>query len=463
MSKTRKLVVLLALTLLASGPAFSKTVSVQDLTTLSSMGKDSALIPGKTYSKEHWAYKTLESTSKKYGLLVGKPEQTFDGAKSLTKNEAAVLLVSLLGKIDQDKAVLDDAEKAQIDILKNELKDEMTALGARITSLETSVNTLQGSVSKIEKNDEMSFKHNFGDSFKITGGSQFKYTSEFHQRDVDGSGTNFTVPIVELNVTGKMYPHLFYNTTLYPMRTFTSVSKSILGDAYFYTDIVKNNKIYFGQTRVPIGYEGVLSPVVIEVGCKSQIARKFSDYRDVGVKAMGSYKYMDYSLGVYNGTKNNTADNNSDLDIASWFVFKPLADYPQYGKLDVGGGYHIGKNTNNLHDWSFYTGYNYKKYALKAEYAFRDGYAVTGKPISEASGWYISNIYNLTPKIQLVGRLDRFDGNRSIDNDTITEYTLGINYLLAGNNIKFLTDFVHVENKGGNDSQRVVFTTNLVF
>lgn len=450
------IVVLAAISINSS--ALAKTVSVSELQDLPPANLTIA-DPGKTFNKNHWAYKTLENISKKYGLLVGQPSEKFDASKPLTRNEAAVLLVSLVGKIEQDKLQLSDIEKDRIEILKQELGDEIQALTGRVAAVETSVNNLQGSVSRLQEADSSNVKVGFGEKFKLTGSAQARFNGNI-RRGADRTPPNFTIPLAELGFNGKIRPHLNLVANFQPGRYYDGATKTMMGDLFVSTDIVPHHTFYMGQARIPIGYEGTASSLITDAVVKSQIARNFSDKRDIGIKTAGNWKYLDYYVGAFNGTRYTSADNNSDMDIASWVNFKPLASHPEFGKFILGGGYTVGNGNWSYNNFGGYAEYNLKKYTAKFEYGRQNGYLAHGR---DSQGFYVTNLYNLTPKVQLVTKIDRFDPNVDTSRNMITELTGGANYFMSNNNIKLQLNYVYVVNRSANNSQRIVAQTQYNF
>ena len=456
-----KIIVLVLALVMSINPAFAAIVTVSELQDAPLVNNTNLSDPSKAFDKDHWAYKTLENVTKKYGLLVGKPEEKFDGTRPLSRNEAAILLISLVGKIEQNKDELNEAEKAQIDILRQELKGEMQSLTGRVENLESSVATLKGSVSRLEDADKKDWKFDFGEKFKINGAFQTRYTG-ITRKGADNYVPNFRIPLAEFTLSGKLYPHINYAVGLKTERTFTSPSQGLLGDAYVSTDILPHHNIYLGQSRVPIGYEGTLPATALDTIDKSQISRNFSETRDLGIKTVGSWNIVDYSVGVFNGNGQNTNDTNRDMNIATWAVIKPLYKYPRFGKLELGGGYNIGRKDTLEHQnvMSYYAGYKYKRYAIRGEYASANSYLANDV---KARGWYVHNSYDITKKIQLIARFDQFDPNFRTDNNLVTESTLGTAYYLSGNNLKLQLNLVHVDDRAGKNSNRLGVQTQYKF
>ena len=465
--------------LVFNSTVFAKSITLDELQNSQTNFKPAVNITAKEVNSGYWAYKSLENITRKYGLLVGDAGEKFDGSKPLTRNEAAVILVNLIGKVEQEKINIDDSEKIQIDILKNELSDEITALTGRVAVLENSVNKLQGSISKVESNDKKTFKAGYGEDFKIGGSFQFKYNGNI-QKGADSSTfpPNFSIPYSELKISGKMAPHLNYVAQLLPYRTWggsssTTTSGGILADAFVSTDIIPHHVVSFGQTKLPIGSEGPMSPTALNTIDRSQISRNFSNRRDVGIRIAGNYPLIDYTIGAYNGAGENYKDYSNNMGIGGWITAKPLYKLSQYGKLELGGGYYRNQNGNTTNTalsthYESQTigtaiGYKYKKFGIKSEWAFRHGYTATASngDIPDAKGMFAETTYDLTKKVQLVAKYDVF--NPSTKQKCNTEYILGTNYFLAGNNIKLQVNGVAVSNMIGKDSKRLMILTQYMF
>ena len=86
--------------LLLNSKTFAKTTTMEELEDLS-LSRAEKVDKSKIIDKNHWAYKTLEDITIKYGLLMGKPCDKFNGTGSFTRNEAAFILVNLVGKIEK--------------------------------------------------------------------------------------------------------------------------------------------------------------------------------------------------------------------------------------------------------------------------------------------------------------------------------------------------------------------------
>ena len=90
----------------------------------------------------HWAYQYIQSLAAD-GLVDGYPDGTFKGDRPLTRYEMAVIVARMLANLqasDAKRPSREDFDKLQK--LVDALKDELDALGVRVTNLEDSVGAL---------------------------------------------------------------------------------------------------------------------------------------------------------------------------------------------------------------------------------------------------------------------------------------------------------------------------------
>ncbi len=86
------------------------------------------------------------------GLIEGYPDGTFKGDRAATRWEVAMMVARLLAKMEQAQATF--ATKAELDEVRKlalALKDELNALGVRVTNLEEGVSRLDQRVSELER------------------------------------------------------------------------------------------------------------------------------------------------------------------------------------------------------------------------------------------------------------------------------------------------------------------------
>lgn len=470
-----EVVIIILLTLFFSVKAVkAELTSVEDLNLLHQA--ESSLINNfeiQPLNENHWVYKTLKNVYLKNNLSNSDIKEKFDINEPLTRSEAAVILVSLIGHIEQNKIHLSEGNKIQLDLLKNELNEELTSLSGRIEHLEEEFNELNTNVVSLKNADKKILKVDYGENFQINGAFVYRYTGNLKGiPDSDPSG--FRIRLAELKFNGNMHKNLKYNLTTQIQRDFDSSSNSLFTDAYLMTDKFKNHEIYFGQTRTPIGKEGTTSRLDLLTIERSQIATNFSNFRDFGLRINGEYNLFDYYIGAYNGNGMNYSDNqNKDLSYSGWLVLKPLHKVPKFGKLEIGGGQYFGKHSiydDNVYQkdvsqktYGLFSSYELGRNNITVEWGQKNGYRDSES--RKASGFYVQNALFLNKKKthQLVTKYDSFDSDKSISNNHSNEYTLGYNYLIKGRNLKIMLNAVHVDNKAEDDSQRFIIQSQFAF
>ena len=119
----------------------------------------------------HWAYDSVQSLAAK-GVIVGYPDGTFGGARTMTRYEFAEAVAKALAYVEgMDFASAEDV--AILEKLAIEFADELASLGVTVADLEAAVGAnseaiaaMEGTVAKHEK---------FFDPVKITGDINVEY------------------------------------------------------------------------------------------------------------------------------------------------------------------------------------------------------------------------------------------------------------------------------------------------
>ena len=95
-----------------------------------------------------WAYQALQSLVKQYGCIVGYPNRTFQGNRSLSRYEFAAGLSACLDRINAqlNEATSNHATRADLDIisrLQTDFAPELASLRGRVDALEARTATLE--------------------------------------------------------------------------------------------------------------------------------------------------------------------------------------------------------------------------------------------------------------------------------------------------------------------------------
>src|SRR5271169_1053587 len=86
----------------------------------------------------HWAYQYIQSLAAD-GLIEGYPDGKFKGDRPMTRYEMAVIVARVIAKLQENEKPYTGPTKQDLDKLQkliDALKDELDALGVRVTNLE---------------------------------------------------------------------------------------------------------------------------------------------------------------------------------------------------------------------------------------------------------------------------------------------------------------------------------------
>lgn len=243
-----------------------------------------------------------------------------------------------------------------------------------------------------------------------------------------------------------------------------NVIQNMPSDIYIATNKVPHHRFLIGNSRPPVGVEGAQGPFILPFAGRAQIARNFGTVRKLGARASGNYSLVDYDFGVYS-SDTYFQEFFPGAEFIGWVNFKPLGKTDgRYGKLKIGGGLQGGHRDNNYCVTGAYVGWEYKRLLLNFEWANANGYnGPSGHSTNtQASGFYSTIAYRITPKIQALLRYDQFDPNRDIANNNRREYTAGINYFIKGQGLKLMLNYVFCQNDSAKDSHRVILGTQIL-
>jgi len=101
--------------------------------------------------ENHWARDAVASLAAR-GLVEGYPDGTFKGDRASTRWEVAMIMARFLAKMEEEHATFaSKADLAEVRKLVNALREELDALGVRVTNLEEGVARLDSRVSELER------------------------------------------------------------------------------------------------------------------------------------------------------------------------------------------------------------------------------------------------------------------------------------------------------------------------
>ena len=221
-----------------------------------------------------------------------------------------------------------------------------------------------------------------------------------------------------------------------------------------------NNYIDVGQYKIPIGYESLVSSSALQNVERALIFTQrdpfsdsgYGDVRDTGIQLRGTSGQIDYRLGVFNGfgDRQNAPALSDAKAIMARIAFRPKNTGLELG---VSGGYgRTGVDTTNTINrpqrtiYNAFAAYKKKKLTLISEFLEGDEQVVTdasgARQTRDIQGYYGHIGYLITPKLEATFRYDHLNTNRDVSDAEVTDYILGLNYYLRGNNAKIQTNLV---------------------
>ena len=317
---------------------------------------------------------------------------------------------------------------------------------------------------KLFSQDGLEFKNSPLDAIKLTFlfDGQFQYNNTAHSSPYFKHDFATVEPMISLFFNDKKTELTFDYNLMRDLEGYSNSFTEKISRAFISHEINKNQKIIFGQSsRLPSTYNGSRGTMQQDFVQKSQLGRTFGDTRSVGIRNTGKYKYLDYDIGLYDSTR-YMQDFGKGLDFSGNLMFKPLANREDELKnLKIGSGYSIGEYKTSYSLYSIFAGYDHKKFHIKTEYANADGYNGVKNSSDEANGFYTTIIYDITPKLSILGRYDYFVADKMTTHSYCNEYTAGLTYNLY-KNMKFMFNFVNRNYSNKSDSNMILFATRFI-
>lgn len=212
--------------------------------------------------------------------------------------------------------------------------------------------------------------------------------------------------------------------------------------------VAPNLQLDVGQEKTPITEEGFRSSAKLDMVERAMISRTYGEFRDVGLLLRDSHQYLDYYLGVFNGSGRNKTDDNDEKDFVGHVIAKPVKEL----HLGVFGQNGSTKKEEITRDRLGFDGqYELGYFSLKSEWARgKDGDV-------DSNGFYVQpGVYFIPDKLQLVARFDQFDPDTDQDDNTIQEIAGCLNWFFAKFNARLQLEYLRRNNEAATD-ENVVF------
>ncbi len=238
-----------------------------------------------------------------------------------------------------------------------------------------------------------------------------------------------------------------------------------------------------GQLKPAYGAEALASDTNIFTVERSLSSDRLTDGRQLAVAVAGELfqKRVNYLAMVANGDGANvSANDNSDFQKSARVTYTPVANASD--KLTVGVDGLWTRDTNLAKadlglTGNLFTGsrsmsgvdvtWTHGRLDLNAEWLrgnFRPANATPAARFT-AEGWQATAAYFVVPgKLRAVVREEEFDPNTAVGGNSIHTTTLGLNYYLKGEDIKFMLDYLNGRVPGSNaDGGRLLTRVQVIF
>ncbi len=307
---------------------------------------------------------------------------------------------------------------------------------------------------------------------KNSGPDFFGYVKALHQTDLTAGMGQFSLIHARFGLKGNLNDNVSY-------RIFTELNRqlnvgvsdsdgdgqlngsnfsvrSILLDAFMNIKLTDRLNFSLGQYKIPFSTSNLRSPVTMYFVNRPLTTAVTPGLRDIGLTFYYKNKDMlpmDAALGVYNGSGENTNENNKTMNYAVRVTASPIKP------LMISANYYGGKiGFTDVSIFGFGLHAKVNNLLLDGEYVLRKtdaavaftstGYFFYTGYVIETDLWIINSI---TPLV----RYENYDPNTDISDNQLTRFTLGLNFGLSDKN--FTGVRINYENR---DSKNLGFNSN---
>lgn len=270
----------------------------------------------------------------------------------------------------------------------------------------------------------------------------------------------------------------------------------MLQDAYFTYDLHPYFNVTAGQFKSRFSPSYLVAGPVLPLCERPLVIDKLARRREIGISLESALegqldgrgpraklydKPIFYALGLYNGNGfNKMRNDNENFMTTAMLVWRPWRfvnfgisyAYDQVGyddettvlgnaELSEDGDFYVfpvkdHAVAKNMNIWDFNSALDAGPVHLQVEYVRQDGSGV-----DRAWGYGIQGQFDLLDNFQLTARYDEFDPNVEQDNTFDSRwYTLGYNWFLHGQDIKWQLNYTFREEMHGEDVDNDALVTH---
>ncbi len=241
--------------------------------------------------------------------------------------------------------------------------------------------------------------------------------------------------------------------------------------------------VRFGQLKPAFGGESLTSDthgLVIERGLASD---RITDGRQLALSVGGNLAddRVNYTVMAGNGNGSNvSANDNSKFQRSARVVFTAFNEKDNHLTIGVDGlwtrdasvtknGFGFAGNvfSGERHAWGIDADWKHHDFELTGEWlrgTFEPAGAVPAAKF-DAEGWQLTAGYFVLPhQLQVVLRREMFDPNTSLGGDSTRSWTFGLNYLIKGDDLRLMADYIIGHGPGAQgDEGRLLTRFQLIF
>lgn len=251
----------------------------------------------------------------------------------------------------------------------------------------------------------------------------------------------------------------------------TANSRSQLTDLYLVWNKYDYANVTFGQFKTPYGYEQLVADTKGLLVERSLPSDRLTLSRQIGAMVSGDIikDRLAYAVALFNGNGVNQGGNDNDQFAYVGRVSGTIVDRKKL-KLTAGTNAFQSSDTNPLGFTGDRTGFGLDAQAQSGRF---DGVVewlqTKSSPDagidSTAQGWSVLGAYYLVPKkLQAVVRYEMFDPNTDVSANEGDVWTVGFNYYLKGNDLKFSLNYLLGDPAGAlSDQGRLLARVQVIF
>lgn len=277
--------------------------------------------------------------------------------------------------------------------------------------------------------------------FRIVGFLQQQYIDD----QTTGRHSQFTIHRARIGIAGRITDRISVNIVGGAVEPPDRTPRLV--NAIVDIDIHQLLNVRMGQFLAPFGLEGpevITFNPAIERSAAIRRLNTFTMFRDIGVQLSGHYSMLSYKIAMINGDGANPTINTPNNDFTGRLAAKPLRGF------EIGVSGHLGHfqspngDTRRRNRTGFDFNYDYNVILLRGEYIIRRD-EISPDDYTKRTGGYILGGLRIGTNWELIGRVELYDPDTSLDNNRYTGITFGGNYYFRGRsrvsaNYEFRTD-----------------------